>query len=392
MNNISSLKDCYGCGVCATVCSQKIISLSLNVDGFYVPSVAGRGCTECGLCISVCAYNDDSFLQVNSNPQKAYAAWSKDSQIRGKCSSGGISFEIGRHLLEKGYKVCGVRYNVKKNRAEHYIASNLKELMFSIGSKYIQSYTVDGFAAVNKKEKYLITGTPCQIDSFRRYIRKFKVEDNFVLMDFFCHSVPSMWAWRKYIQMVECKIGKITNVSWRNKQTGWHDSYSISIDGEKVDRYDDYNILMRERKNGYNSRLSQGDLFYRLFLGDYCCNPVCRVRCKYKYNRSAADIRIGDLWGKTYKDNKEGVSALVAFTSKGDILINQLEGCELIKHSFEIVAEGQMKKNVGKAYFSSLIMHWLKSDIIFPMILWKTILSIENLLHLPRRVMRKLIK
>lgn len=61
----------------------------------------------------------------------------------------------------------------------------MEELIPSIGSKYIQSYTVDGFKAIDRKQKYLVTGTPCQIDSFRRYIRKFKKEENFILMDFF---------------------------------------------------------------------------------------------------------------------------------------------------------------------------------------------------------------
>lgn len=35
--NISNIHDCYGCGVCAVVCSQKIIEISLNSDGFYEP-------------------------------------------------------------------------------------------------------------------------------------------------------------------------------------------------------------------------------------------------------------------------------------------------------------------------------------------------------------------
>ena len=51
MNNISSLKDCYGCGVCAVACPRKVISISLNANGFYVPLVVHAGCTECGLCL-----------------------------------------------------------------------------------------------------------------------------------------------------------------------------------------------------------------------------------------------------------------------------------------------------------------------------------------------------
>ena len=73
--------------------------------------------------------------------------------VRRKCSSGGAGFEIGKYLLGQGYKVCGVRFDADKNRAEHYIATTVEELIPSAGSKYIQSYTVDGFKAVNRKEK-----------------------------------------------------------------------------------------------------------------------------------------------------------------------------------------------------------------------------------------------
>ena len=53
-------------------------------------------------------------------------------------------------------------------------------------------------------------------------------------MDFFCHSVPSYLAWKHYMKLVEEKVGKITYASWRNKFTGWHDSWAISMDDVKT--------------------------------------------------------------------------------------------------------------------------------------------------------------
>lgn len=53
-------------------------------------------------------------------------------------------------------------------------------------------------------------------------------------MDFFCHGVPSMHLWQKYLQEVEKLTGNVTYVSWRNKLTAWHDSYDLLIRGEKV--------------------------------------------------------------------------------------------------------------------------------------------------------------
>lgn len=346
--NISGTSNCYGCGVCAAVCPKNIIGIRLNADGFYEPVLTDViKCVDCGLCVKVCSFRADT-LAVYNKVVASYAAWSRDAVVRRKCSSGGIGFELGRTLINNGYKVCGVKYNPNSNRAEHYIAATVKELIPSIGSKYIQSYTVDGFKAINRKEKYLVAGTPCQIDSFRRYIRKFRCEDNFVLMDFFCHGVPSMLLWDKYVREVEKVTGKITYASWRNKLTGWHDSWSMSMGGEKtgenVDWHDSYNMLIRGKKGFYNSRLSQGDAFSRLFLSDQCLGNACYKRCKFKYDCSSADIRIGDLWGQTYAENEAGVSAVVAFTDRGRRAVEQ-SGCQLTVLPFSTVAEGQMKKS-----------------------------------------------
>lgn len=396
--NVSNVHDCYGCGVCAVVCSQKIIEISLNSNGFYEPHIIDAAkCTNCGLCVDVCAYSHDE-LSVNNSPLKSYAAWSKEPTVRRKCSSGGVGFEKGRYLINQGYKVCGVRYNIETNRAEHYIATNVEELIPSIGSKYIQSYTVDGFKAINRKEKYLVTGTPCQIDSFRRYIRKFKKEDNFILMDFFCHGVPSMLVWDKYVKWAETKIGKLTYVSWRNKFIGWKDPLTMSTDDMKeiksVNWHDSYNLLMKGKNDFLNSRLSKGDMFYRLFLSDVCLGKACYEKCKYKYDKSAADIRIGDLWGKTYAKDEKGVSCAIAFKKIGDEILN-LCNAKLVEHQFEVVAEGQMKENANMNNQRELVLNNLQHPSISIIALKKIIDRIElkrNLINLPRHPRASIIR
>ena len=363
MNNITNIHDCYGCGVCATVCAKQIISIELNGDGFYEPRITDESkCTSCGLCLDVCAFSHDD-LSLKDRCIKSYGAWSKDEAVRRKCSSGGVGFELGRTLIGEGYKVCGVMYNAVANRAEHYIATTVEELVPSIGSKYIQSYTVDGFKAIDRKQKYLVTGTPCQIDSFRRYLQKFKKEDNFVLMDFFCHGVPSKLMWDKYVKWAETKVGKLTYVSWRNKFTGWHDSWAMAIDGtehgEPVNWHESYNLLIREKKSFLNSRLSQGDMFYRLFLSDACLGKACYEKCKYKYDQSSADIRIGDAWGFHYDKDEKGVSTAIAFTEKGHELLQRCD-CALEELPLATVAEWQMKECAKRPSFNKKMMAMLK--------------------------------
>lgn len=249
MSSILGISNCYGCGVCAKACGKQIIDIKLNKWGFYTPHISNLSqCTECGLCVDVCSYSHND-LSINSTPLHSFASWSKNETHRMVCSSGGVGLEIARKAIEKGYKVCTVKYNTETQCAEHYIAQTEEDLIPSVGSKYIQSYTVDAFLQINRKEKYLIVGTPCQIDSFRRYTQRFKIEDNFIFMDFYCHGVPSMNVWKKYLEMVEKEKGKPIFVSWRNKITGWHDSWAMMIEIKKTaDWHDSYNLLIGEKK------------------------------------------------------------------------------------------------------------------------------------------------
>lgn len=393
MNNISSIHNCFGCGVCAASCGKKIISIRLNKDGFYSPYIVNpEKCTECGICLDVCAFNHEELsLMPEEIKIKSWAAWSNDKAIRRKCSSGGIGFEIGKQLIEQGFQAVGCRYDIKKQRAEHYVATTIEEFVQSIGSKYIQSYTEEAFKQIKRKgQKYLITGTPCQIDSFRRMIRKFRCEEYFILMDFYCHCVPSMYAWKAYIKMLEPRIGEITYASWRNKfEYGWHDSWLMGMEGDKtskpIDWHDSYNLLIKEKKTFVQSRMSQGDLFYKLFLGDVCLGPQCEKQCKYKYNHSSADIRIGDLWGNTYKNDQEGVSALVAFTEKGRLLIENLKDVTLVELPFNVVAEGQMAKNAKAKEIKPLVMYALKKNIQLNGCFFKIIFLVQRVINRIKR-------
>lgn len=381
MNNISDIKNCYGCGVCAAACPRNIIQIRLNKKGFYEPYIIDSNkCTQCGLCRDVCAYSHKE-LALDSSNVHAWASWSNDEEVRKKCSSGGIGFEIGRQLLQEGYNVVGCRYDITNQRAEHYIATTVEELIPSIGSKYIQSYTTEAFKNIDRKKKYLVTGTPCQIDSFRRLIRKFRCEDNFILMDFYCHCVPSMHAWKNYIRMLEPVIGQITYASWRNKfNYGWHDSWLMGLDGNKcsqpVNWHDSYNMLIREKKTFVQSRMSQGDWFYKMFLGHYCLGEQCVKACKYKYDKSSADIRIGDLWGNTYKEDEKGVSALVTFTEKGKMIVESLKNATLVSQPLEVVAEGQMKDNARPVPVSSLVMFLFEHHIYLNLKQWNIVLAL----------------
>lgn len=344
--NIKSLKDCYGCGMCAVSCPPKIISIKRNTNGFFEPHIINDNmCVGCGLCLKVCAFNDKA-LSVDNSPIGSYAAWSNDSKTRKACSSGGVMYEIGKYMLDKAYYICAVKYDNETKQAIHYIASNEIELRESRGSKYLQSYSVEALKALDFNRKVVFVGTPCQVDSLRRYVRIRNKEDNVLFVDFFCHGVPSYNVWKAYCDIIEKDCGNILDVSWRDKENGWHDSWRMRIKGEI---------------KSIVSSLSGGDIFYKIFLSDTCLNKACYKNCKYKYNKSAADIRIGDMWGYTYNKNEEGVSAVVCFTPQGADVISHTN-CQIVEHLFEEVAEGQMKKSPKYNLFVNYVQRLVSNE------------------------------
>jgi len=315
--------------------------------GFLKPMVENDDCIECNKCLSVCAFQHKE-VAGKEDEIHTFAAYSNDEDVRRLCSSGGVGLEFAKQAIREGYYFCGVRYNVEQGRAEHYIARSQEELDQSIGSKYIQSYTLTAFSEFEKGKKYVVVGTPCQIDSLRHYIKNKKIEDNFILIDFFCHGVPSMLMWQKYMDEKKQQVGSsVKYVSWRSKKNGWQDSWAMEIHGEK-------NVF---------SLKSQGDLFYKFFLKNRCLGKPCYENCKYKMLSSAADIRIGDLWGTKYQYNKEGISAVVSFTKKGKKLIEAVDGkCTFIPENIEVTTESQMKVPAKKPASYSYVYKKLRTD------------------------------
>lgn len=299
---------CYGCASCAAACGERAIKMDIDGLGFLKPRINPEKCIHCGLCVSTCPAVERPELR-SIRTTEPFAAWSANSRIRMTASSGGAALQIALESHEKGRRVLGAVWSRDFRRVYHIVANNAAEIMETAGSKYVQSDLAPAMAKAlaNPQCEYIVSGTPCQIAGVRKLLDRKGAAETYTLVDFFCHGVPSYLVWWGFLCDVGREVGEPVYIDQRNKANGWH-SYRFQYVG----------------RNGVYSGKFADTLVGRFYLSDYCLRDSC-YSCPYRH-QSAADLRVGDFWGKEFASDNAGVSIAVPLTEKGFTLIVETQG------------------------------------------------------------------
>ena len=275
-----------------------------NEEGFLYPQINIEKCVECGLCEKVCPAI--SPLKLNKSECKAFAAINNNEAIRMESSSGGVFTAIAEKIVQTGGKVFGARFSEDFRSVIHSWTDNLDGLKDFRGSKYLQSNIHESFKEcehfLKAGEKVLYSGTPCQIQGLKKYLRK--EYDNLLTIDFICHGVPSPLLWKKYVEYRETiAASKVVNFSFRHKMNGWK-GYSLTF--------------VFSNNNDYHKAFDK-DPYMQMFLKDVCLRQSC-YNCLAKGIYRVSDVTIADFWGIQSEhpdfDDDKGTSFVIVHNPK----------------------------------------------------------------------------
>lgn len=317
---------CYGCRACEQICPKQAIEMKANPEGFLYPVLTEDKCIKCGLCSKVCPYDTPSSMNT---PVQAVAAQYKNSDALRTSSSGGMFSAAADYILSNGGYVAGCIFD--DALVATHILTNRPELVEKMrGSKYVQSDLRDVYTQIRDCLKegamVLYTGTPCQVDGLRCFLRKDYA--NLFTMDLICHGVPSPKLLSDYLTTVEAKKGAVSDIKFRDKQrNGWCSQGSIT--------YSNKTKTITPFNNSY---------YYYYYLQNSISRMSC-YSCKYATDSRVGDLTIGDYWNISNEfpdlDVSAGFSAVLINTEKGKKLFAEMSaGLNVYETKLDAVIKG----------------------------------------------------
>ena len=327
--------ECVGCTACVSICPKDVLHMAYNEEGFQYPIDYNSAlCIECGLCESVCPVIHTQ--QEKKGIDIAYIGQNTDEEIRRESASGGMFSAIAISVLNNKGIVYGAAYD-QDFEVKHIAIRDERDLWKLRNSKYVQSNLNGIFKDVENNLKtgvqVCFSGTPCQIEGLKFYLRRDYA--NLLLVDVVCHGVSSPLIWKKYIETIQKYSPKRIYFRWK------HYGYKYST----MSIFDDLN-------NEVYFAGVESDKMLRAYFSNNCDRETC-YNCKFKKRYRVSDITIWDcfqprFYNKSFDDDL-GTSCILINTEKGKeqfdkIVQNNLLRCycvvadELTKGNNEMIA------------------------------------------------------
>ena len=281
-------------------------------EGFRYPKVDQTLCVDCGLCEKACPVINADTKDIPFE-QQGWLVQHKDEQIRHESTSGGAFTAIASYIISKGGVVFGAGFRKGTFIVVHQSAEDIEGLSVYRNSKYVQSEIGDCYAQalkyLNAGRFVLFSGTPCQIEGLRCFLRG-KKYDNLILQDLVCRAVPSPAILRSYISVQEQLLGgNFLKILFRDKFHGYH--------------YSSFSIYNEDKNRDYHKGIDSNE-YLRSFFDNLNDRPSC-YDCRFKKRYRKSDITLWDCFPIekfTDKLDGKGTTRVLVHTTKGAEIIN----------------------------------------------------------------------
>lgn len=334
-------KKCSGCTACKTICPVNAIKMIPDDEGFGVPVINKDICVDCGVCIKVCPADNGVSKDKRIDNESYAVRWT--NAVRKKSASGAFFPAVAKYFIEEkqGY-VCGCVLD-DSLAPIHIVSNKWDDVVRMQDSKYVQSNMEECYSEIiellQKGKWVLFTGTSCQAAGLLSLIQTRKINrDHLLLVDFFCHGVPSPRIWKDYIKFYhEEKRRQVVGCRFRSKKYGW---------GEKARGSSYLNCIQytKRRKVKYDNYSYAARMWRTIFFSNICIRQYCYT-CPYATVNKPADITMGDFWGidgilKDFDDGK-GCSAVILRTEYARKVFDELSYLDKRKVNVEDITKRQ---------------------------------------------------
>lgn len=201
---------CLGCGLCEAL-DKNNCRMTINEQGFYQPTFKDTSKINNKQIESICPgihISSTSIKEHNSiwgNVIKVSNAWSSDTDIRQKSSSGGVTSALAIYLLES-HQVDGILHVGVQEGSYLYnklhVSRNREDILTRNASRYAPAAVFNDIYTIlnaNPTDKYAFIGKPCDIAAVRNLLEIFPAYKHRIthFLSIFCAGMPSYNATRK---------------------------------------------------------------------------------------------------------------------------------------------------------------------------------------------------